>query len=162
MWRRALRPRGRIDRIGDRLCQELPMEISRQADYAVRAVLHLALHRSDLRVPSAEIAETQNVPAAFLTKILARLANAGIVDLKRGVHGGVSLAKPAGEFSLLEVVEAVDGPVTLNRCMARPGECPRDAHCLVHPLWLEIREEFRARLAGISFSDLAGRAAERA
>ena len=75
------------------------MEISRQADYAVRAVLHLALHRSDLRVPSAEIAETQNVPAAFLTKILARLANAGIVDLKRGVHGGVSLAKPAGEFS---------------------------------------------------------------
>ena len=134
------------------------MEISRQADYAVRAVLDLSLHEGAGRVPSAAIAKRQSIPASFLTKILSRLAALGIVDSRRGVGVGVCIGRPPAEVTLLEVVEAVDGPITLNRCMARPHECPRDATCAVHPLWLEIRSELRERLAGIDFESLAAQA----
>ena len=131
------------------------MEISREADYAVRAVLHLALEPEDRRVTSAEIARTQNVPPAFLTKILSRLTAAGIVDSRRGVRGGVKLRLRPAEISLLNVIEAVDGPIRLNRCLIRPGECPRDTYCAVHPAWRQIGDELRNRLAGISFASLA-------
>lgn len=135
------------------------MEITRQADYAVRAVLDLALRHDGERAFSDDIARRQNIPAAFLTKILSRLAAEGIVVTQRGVKGGVRLARPAGDISLLHVVEAIDGPITLNRCTRRPGECPRDMTCAVHPVWRAICDELRARLAAIDFGALAASAA---
>ena len=137
------------------------MRISRQADYAVRAVLHLSLVNSRARVTRAEIAEAQEIPLAFLTKILNRLAAAGLVDLRRGVKGGVKLAKAPAEISLADVIETVDGPLTLNRCLIRPHECPRDHFCAVHPLWRQLTKELRARLAGIDFAALARRQLKR-
>ncbi len=86
------------------------MEISRGADYAVRAVLELGAANGDARLSSAEIAERQEIAAPFLTKILTRLASAGIVSTYRGANGGVVLARAAAEISLLEVVEAIEGP----------------------------------------------------
>jgi len=131
------------------------MEITRQADYAVRAVLDLALQPEGERALSEEIARRQSIPTAFLTKILARLAAERIVTTQRGVSGGIRLARLAGEISLLDVIEAIDGPITLNRCMLRPAECPRDTTCVVHPVWVEIRAELRTRLAGVTFAILA-------
>lgn len=133
------------------------MEISRQADYAVRAVLHLAQERPDRRVRRVDIVEAQEVPGAFLTKILSRLTAAGIVDSRRGVNGGMKLARPAGEITLLEVVEAVDGPVRLNPCLLRPGTCPRDTYCAVHPVWARLTNELRGWLTEVTFADLARR-----
>ncbi|MDH7568898.1 MAG: Rrf2 family transcriptional regulator [Armatimonadota bacterium] len=134
------------------------MEITRQADYAVRAVLELALRPAGKLVRAEEIARCQAIPPAFLPKILARLVVAGIVETQRGVKGGVRLTRPAGEVSLLEVVEAVDGPILLNRCLRAPGECPRDTHCVVHPVWESLREEVRARLRDETLAVLAKRA----
>jgi Rrf2 family protein len=131
------------------------MEITRQADYAVRAVLDLALRSAGERAFSEDIASRQNVPPAFLTKILARLAAEGIVDTHRGVKGGIRLARPATEITLLQVVEAIDGPITLNRCAKRPQECPRDSTCVVHPIWIALRDDLRARMTAITFDTLA-------
>ena len=134
------------------------MEITRQADYAVRAVLELAFRPEGARVPSADLSQAQNIPAAFLTKICARLAAAGICVNQRGTNGGIRLSRAADRISLLEVVEAIDGPITLNRCTRLPGECAHDRTCVIHPVWLEICAEYRSRLAGYTFAAMAAQA----
>jgi len=131
------------------------MEITRQADYAVRAVLELALQPSGARLSCETIAQRHSIPLAFLTKISARLAAEGIVHSQRGVNGGVQLARPPEEINLLEVVEAIDGPVTFNRCNRQPSECARSRTCPVHPIWAELCREFRARLAAYNFAAIA-------
>ncbi len=134
------------------------MEITQQADYAVRAVLALALRPDGQRTPSGDIARQQTIPPAFLAKILARLAAEDIVSTQRGVNGGVTLARPAHDISLLQVIEAIDGPLTLNRCTLHSSVCPRDATCAVHPVWVIVRSEVRERLDGIRFDTLANAA----
>jgi Rrf2 family protein len=134
------------------------VEITRQADYAVRTVLDLAIHSDEERISSEEIARRQTIPAAFLTKIIARLAAADLVQTQRGVNGGIRLARSAGEITLLQVVEAIDGPIAFNRCNRSPSECARNRTCAVHPIWLELCEEFRARLSSYHFAAIADRA----
>ena len=131
------------------------MEITRQADYAVRAVLALAMGPQGKRVLREDVAAQQARPPAFLTKIFARLAAEGILDTQRGVKGGVLLARQAEQITLLDVVEAIDGPILMNRCTRRPGECARDGFCVVHPVWVSIRDDFRRRLADVHFGMLA-------
>ncbi len=129
--------------------------ITRQADYAVRSVLDLALRGPEQAAFSRDIAESQDIPPSFLAKILTRLATHGIVQTQRGVNGGVRLARPAGDITVLEVVEAIDGPLSLNLCVKAPGLCPRDMDCVVHPLWETLTQELRERLHGMTFAGLA-------
>jgi Rrf2 family protein len=131
------------------------MEITQQADYAVRAILDLALRPNGERASCEEIARRQGIPVAFLTKICARLAAEGLVQSQRGVNGGVWLARPAHEITLLEVVEAIDGPITFNRCNRQPSECDRSHTCPVHSIWSELCRDFRARLAAYNFALIA-------
>jgi Rrf2 family protein len=128
------------------------MEITQQADYAVRAVLELALQPPGVRLSCETIAHRHAIPVPFLTKICARLATEGILRSQRGVNGGVQLARPADEINLLEVVEAIDGPITFNRCNRKPSECARSRTCVVHPIWAELCSEFRDRLASYTFA----------
>jgi Rrf2 family protein len=134
------------------------MEITRQSDYAVRAVLDLAMLPDDERAFSKAIARRQDIPTAFLTKIFSRLSAEGIVTTRRGVKGGVRLARPASEITMLEVIEAVDGPIALNRCTRRPSDCPLDATCAMYPVWHTLCDELRARLNSITFERLAATA----
>jgi Rrf2 family protein len=135
------------------------MQITRQADYAVRAVLYLATQDPNLRVPTAEIGQKQNIPVTFLAKIVAQLAAAGILRSTRGAHGGVALGRPADEISLLEIVEAIDGPMLLNDCVADPTACPLGDTCPVHPVWCEAQSELVNKLARTSFAQLIGQPA---
>jgi Rrf2 family iron-sulfur cluster assembly transcriptional regulator len=136
----------------------LIVEITQQADYAVRTVLDLALRSTEERVSSEAIAQRQSIPPAFLAKIVARLAAAGIVQTQRGVNGGICLARSASDITLLHVIEAIDGPITLNRCVRHPSDCPRDNTCVVHPIWSTILTELRARLNGFNFATIAANA----
>jgi Rrf2 family protein len=100
------------------------MEISRRTDYGVRLILDLAGLADGKRASTQEIAERQNIPAPFLAKIISQLSLSGLVNTHRGAGGGVMLARPAGEINLLQVIEALDGPVRLNRC-AVDRDAPR-------------------------------------
>lgn len=131
------------------------MEITQQADYAIRTVLELALHADGECVVSNEIARRQGIPAPFLAKIVARLAAAGIVATQRGVSGGIRLARSASQITLLDAIEAIDGPITLNRCMRSPSDCSRSKTCVVHPVWLAICTDLRIRLNSFHFAMLA-------
>jgi Rrf2 family protein len=131
------------------------MQITRQADYAIRAVLYLAQLEAGGRTSTAQIAREQKIPPTFLAKIIAQLSVAGIVHATRGAHGGVTLARPADEISLLEIVETIDGPVLLNECVADPQVCPMSDGCPIQKVWCEAQTELIARLAETKFGQLA-------
>jgi Rrf2 family transcriptional regulator, iron-sulfur cluster assembly transcription factor len=101
------------------------MQITRQADYAVRAVLHLA-RNGDQRTATSAIAEEQRIPPSFLAKIVSQLSIAGLLHTSRGARGGVTLARNAKEITLLEVIEAIDGPIQLNECVGDTASCSFD------------------------------------
>ena len=132
------------------------MQLSRQADYAVRAMVDLAALPEGGRATIAELARRQAMPAGFLKRIIPQLAAAGLLYTHRGERGGVALARSAETISLLEIVEAVAGPICLNRCLVRPGECSLDRRCAVHAVWMAAQHDLRQRLASARLADLAG------
>jgi Rrf2 family protein len=131
------------------------MELTQECDYAVRAVLELAQLPKDQRLYSKIIAERQDIPAPFLAKILAQLAQHGIVDSQRGPQGGVRLVRPAHKVSLLDVVQAIEGPVALNRCARQPELCDRSSFCPVHNVWCSVSLRLSEWLSKITFDTLA-------
>jgi Rrf2 family protein len=134
------------------------MEISRRTDYGVRVILDLATRPENEKTPTQDIAERQNIPGPFLAKIISQLAMSGLVITYRGAGGGVRLAGPASEISLLDVIEALDGPVKLNRCVIEPSACPRDSHCPVHHVWAKAQTDLTTLLSGTTFDELAKQA----
>jgi Rrf2 family protein len=116
------------------------LEITRQADYALRAALEVARLTPGERIPTAEIAERQEIPLPFLSKIIGQLAVHRIVKATRGVGGGVSLARSADTISLREIIEAIDGPITLNACTRDPEVCGRTETCPLCPVFRDARE----------------------
>lgn len=129
------------------------MQITRETDYAIRCVLHLA--RQPRRVvPAAEVAAAAQIPPVFLAKILQRLAKAGLVLSQRGVQGGFRLARDPGEINLLDVVAAVQGPVALNRCAATGVHCAFEDACPAHPVWVRLSARLARDLAKHTFKKL--------
>ena len=129
------------------------MQITRQADYAVRAVLHLA-RTGDQRTATSTIAEEQHIPPSFLAKIISQLSIAGLLHTSRGARGGVTLARDPKEITLLEVIEAIDGPIQLNECVGDNGVCSFDDTCPLRPVWCDAQEELVGRLKGTNFADM--------
>ena len=119
------------------------MEISRRTDYGVRVIIDLAALPEDSRASTGDIAERQNIPAPFLAKIISQLSLSGLVSTYRGSGGGVSLARPASEISLLQVIEALDGPLRLNRCAIEPDACPRNGQVASSPAGKRIVGRYR-------------------
>lgn len=130
------------------------MQITRQADYAVRAILYLARQGSGARVSTAQVAQEQHIPPTFLAKIISQLSTAGVVRATRGARGGITLARPPEEISLLEIVEAIDGPVSLNECTHNPDLCVMGDTCSVREVWCDVRVELVNRLKRTTFDQL--------
>ena len=131
------------------------MVISRRTDYGVRIVLDLATLPQDERAAAHDIADRQKIPRPFLAKIISQLCLAGVVTTYRGAGGGVALARPAADITLLEVVEALEGPLRLNRCVLRPDDCPRNERCPVHVVWSQAQADLIDRLSTTTFDILA-------
>ncbi len=127
------------------------MQITRQADYALRAMVFLARMEPNQRAATKKIAEQQNIPPSFLAKIISQLSIAGLIHTSRGAHGGVVLSRPAAEISLLEVIEAIDGPIALNECTVSPGNCDQADNCPLHDIWQETQDDLVAKLRNTKF-----------
>ena len=114
------------------------MQVSRKVDYALRAAIHLANdeHRGKAcSVP--EIAEREGIPRQFLEKIIPDLIRSGLVRSRRGPHGGYVLARPAEEVTFKDVIEAVEGPISLNVCVGEHAECFLLGACGMNRVWVE-------------------------
>ena len=130
------------------------MQITRQADYAVRAVLHLARTGNSERAATSAIAKEQNIPPSFLAKIISQLSIAGLLHTARGARGGVTLAREPKDISLLEVVEAIDGPIQLNECVKGSGVCTFEDNCPIRAVWCDAQDELVRRLRSTNFGEL--------
>jgi Rrf2 family protein len=135
-------------------------QLTRAGEYAIRAVIFLAMRPPDQVTGIREIAEYQNIPPSFLAKILQALQRRGIVRSHRGVRGGFTLARPAEEITLLEIIEIMEGPIFLNKCLIRMGECPKDETCSVHEVWGEAQARLLDLLGKCHFARLAARGME--
>ena len=129
------------------------MQITRQADYAVRAVLYLAKN-GDQRAATSQVAQEQRIPPSFLAKIISQLSIAGLLHTSRGARGGVTLAREPQEISLLEVIEAIDGPIQLNECVGENAICNFDNDCPLRPVWCDAQEELVKKLKQTNFAQL--------
>lgn len=130
------------------------MQITRQADYAVRAVLFLARLGPNQRAATSQVAREQRIPPSFLAKIISQLSISGLLHTSRGARGGVSLARPPEEISLLDVVEAIDGPIQLNECVGEIGNCAFEEDCPLNPIWAETQDTLIKRLKETRFDQL--------
>lgn len=128
------------------------MQITRQADYAIRAVLYISKLNTNQRAATSQIAKEQRIPPSFLAKIISQLSIAGLLQTSRGARGGVTLAKSPAEVSLLDVVEAIDGPITLNECVHDDGACNFGEDCPLRPIWCEAQEDLVNRLKRTTFA----------
>src|SRR5215213_1210327 len=134
------------------------MQITRQADYAVRAVLHLARMGNTERSATSTVAKEQHIPPSFLAKIISQLSIAGLLHTYRGARGGLTLARDPQNITLLEVVEAIDGPIQLNECVGNIGVCTFDDNCPIKPVWCSAQQELVSRLKSTNFGDLLAQA----
>lgn len=128
------------------------MQITRQADYALRAMYYLAKLDPTQRAATSQIAQEQRIPPSFLAKIISQLSIAGLIHTSRGARGGVSLARTPEDISILEVVEAIDGPIMLNECTSSVDACPFGEECPIRPLWCETQNDLVARLKVTTFA----------
>lgn len=127
------------------------MQITRQADYAIRCIAYLARNNGVSMVD--KIAEEMCIPKSFLAKILQKLVKAKMVKSKRGNKGGFELLKRPHEISLYDVIYAIDGPVAINQCAVDSRICRMSATCRVHPIWVEIRKQTEQILKTKTFAD---------
>jgi Rrf2 family protein len=133
------------------------MQITRQADYAVRAVLYLARLGGGERAATSTVAEEQRIPPSFLAKIISQLSIAGLLHTSRGARGGVTLARPPRDITLLEVVESIDGPIMLNECVGDESDCSFDEDCPLRSVWCDAQEALVKRLRSTNFQQLLER-----
>jgi Rrf2 family cysteine metabolism transcriptional repressor len=130
------------------------MKVTARVEYAVLALFELALKASGRPVQAREISESQNIPLRFLEQILIQLKKAGLVKSVRGASGGYLLAKAPSDVTLKDVVEAVEGEVSLLDARLVPDS-------IVSAVWREVEAEFLGKLASITLQELVGRKARR-
>jgi Rrf2 family protein len=129
------------------------VEVTRRTDYAIRILLELArVGGGPLSV--RELAETQGVPYAFARGIQRDLVSAGLVVTTRGAKGGVALARPAAEITLLDAAQATQGDVSCAVCSRDPRWCSRMEGCAVHKVWQETDSMVREFLGTKSLAGL--------
>jgi Rrf2 family iron-sulfur cluster assembly transcriptional regulator len=130
------------------------MELTRKGEYAVRGIVYLASKSAEQVCLMSEIASAVDVPQTFLAKIFQQFSKIGLVRSYRGTGGGFVLGRPADKITLLEVIEAVEGPIVPNRCVTGEGACDRSPNCTVHPVWVEVQHKIRGILEDVTLADL--------
>lgn len=131
--------------------------LSTTSQYALRALVQLARHRQGEAVLGRELAESADIPAQYLSKIMLALRNAGFVTTARGTGGGYRLARPVRDIHLGEVVELFDGPATNGNCLlGSHRKCSDKDPCTAHGAWHELRLGYIEFLHKTTLNDISG------
>ncbi len=138
------------------------MMFSTKAEYGVRVMVELARRAGGDPIPLAEIAAHDGLPLAYLEHLVARLRKAGLVDSRRGSRGGYMLARPAGEITMAEVVQALEGSIAPIECISEAADgsivCSRESSpghvCPTKLLWTRVRGSIVSTLRDTTLADL--------
>ncbi len=131
------------------------LRLSKKTDYALLAMRHLAANVDRGAVSARELAETYDIPAELLAKVLQKLVKGKMLESQQGIRGGYALAKPATAMSVADVIQAVDGPLMVTACSEDDASCDQYSKCNIRdPLW-RIKDRIVATLAATSVAELA-------
>jgi len=128
------------------------MQVTRAGDYAFRALAYMA--NTPNHTDTARIAREVGVPPVYLRKIFQSLSRAGIVRTFPGTGGGVALARPPSAISLREVIEALEGPIILSECIARPEACSRSSDCKIRQSLAALQDSITGAFASRTIADI--------
>jgi Rrf2 family transcriptional regulator, cysteine metabolism repressor len=137
------------------------MMFSTKAEYGVRVMAHLARNNGADPIPLGSIADAEGLPLAYLEHLVQRLRRADLVESRRGAHGGYSLARPAGEITMAEVVRALEGEIAPIECITADPDgtlvCVRegDEPCPTKLLWTRVQGSIVRTLKDMTLADLA-------
>jgi Rrf2 family transcriptional regulator, iron-sulfur cluster assembly transcription factor len=131
------------------------MQLTREGDYGIRSVLYLARQPYKKISFVAEISEQYKIPRSFLAKILQKLVKAKIIRSYRGVKGGFSLARQAKDISVLDVLEAIEGKLAMNLCLADKKKCDFSRNCPIHSVWFNVQSKVVEVLKKSNFEELS-------
>ena len=130
------------------------LKLTSAADYAVRAMIHLACLPEGGVALRSEIANAQTIPTSFMAKILRSLVRARLLRSSRGVNGGFTLASAPSEINMLEIVEAIEGPLSLTDCTPLPSGCVWAMDCPASSVWVRVQDSMKDTLRETNLEDL--------
>jgi Rrf2 family protein len=131
------------------------MRISRTVEYGLMAAVHVAQNCEDGRVMSKKIAGAYDPPTEYLLQVMQQLVRAGVLTSKKGPNGGFNLTRPAKEITMLEIIEAIDGPVNVPMTLAEQTGKPFAKK--IEKMFRNVSEAMKVSLAKVTLADLAGK-----
>lgn len=134
------------------------MRITQEADYAIRIVCRLA-QSEERRVSASEVSDSSAVSVRFTLKILHKLVTGGVVKSYKGANGGYVLARDAAEITLRDIIELIDGPLAISKCIHDGHECSREGHdkseCILYHIFCKLNDEVAGKLGRITIANVA-------
>ncbi len=130
------------------------IRLTKAGEYGLRAVRYLVENGDESRISIGDISENKKIPEPFLRKLFKPLVQQGIINSTRGVSGGVRLAREPKEITVLEVVEALEGPLALNECLLEDASCEFLSECGMHDVWEEAQAAMAKVLRSKNLTDL--------
>jgi len=137
------------------------MKLSTKGRYGTRAMLDLVMHRDSGPANVKEIAERQGVSPRYLEHLMVRLASSGLVRSVRGRSGGFVLSRRASEITLAEIVEVLEGRISMVECVAEPDVCDRASFCATREVWDGVSQCISRYLSEMTLEDLYQRQREK-
>jgi Rrf2 family protein len=128
--------------------------IGADTDYAMLALIHLAVNEKQQAVSTKTLAKSQGLPVEFVYKIMGRLTKAGLTKRYMGAKGGFMLARKPEEITLLDIVQATQGKLTLKKCCINPLSCAKSRACAVLPKLTQLQNTFLKSLDDISLLEI--------
>lgn len=131
------------------------MQLTLTGEYAIRAMIYLASDKQRTIYHISEISRSNDIPEKFLRKIISQLSLSGLIQSQRGVGGGIKLGKPASSITPLDIIQAVEGNLALNKCLIDKEFCSSQRWCTVHTLWCQALISLKEILSSKSIAELA-------
>lgn len=128
--------------------------LRRNTDYALRAMVHLASHYGGEKISTRIIAEQEGISYKLACKLMQKLHDAGLVESSMGPKGGFSLSREPGKINLLEIIEAIQGQMIVNRCLRKDEGCPRKSSCPLSPGLSILQNKITDYLSGVNLNEI--------
>ena len=129
------------------------MKLSTRGKYGLYAMYYLAEHKDEGPQSLQSIAST-GVPKQYLEQLLGNLRRTGLIHSVRGAQGGYQIARPPGEITILDVIDAMEGPLELSECMTDEGHCDRSCQCPVRRVWQKLTDSINRELADVTLDEM--------
>ena len=130
------------------------MKISTKGRYGLRILIDLATHDNSIPRLIRDIAQAQQISEKYISRLVIDLRRAGLIRSIRGVNGGFHLAKKPEEITLLEVIETMEGPVSVVECVNARHKCGRNSSCGARTIWQQLNENIRNMMQNITLAEI--------